>query len=86
MPFGASRPKHNQDDTASPNAPAAVDKPRGKMRIGIPRTLNQWSTHQFWVAFFDALGIGKVDFSSDTSEAQMRKYGRGRVAYPVDSG
>lgn len=57
------------------------------MRIGIPRTLNQWSTHQFWLAFFDALGISKIDFSSDTSEAQMREYGKGRgtvdCCYPV---
>ncbi len=86
MPFGVSKPK--RDDTATPQAPAATaDSPRAKMRIGIPRTLNQWSTHQFWLAFFDALGITKIDFSSDTSEAQMREYGKGRgtvdCCYPV---
>ncbi len=57
------------------------------MRIGIPRTLNQWSTHRFWIAFFDALGIAKVDFSSHTSEEQAREYGKGRgtvdCCYPV---
>jgi len=57
------------------------------MRVGIPRTLNQWSTHQFWIAFFEALGITKVDFSSDTSEEQMREHGKGRgtvdCCYPV---
>ncbi len=86
MPFGASRLKRS-DKPEDPAAPAALDVPRGKLRIGIPRTLNQWSTHQFWIAFFDALGIGKVDFSSDTSESQMREFGKGRgtvdCCYPV---
>lgn len=57
------------------------------MRIGIPRTLNIWSTHQFWLGFFDEIGIGKVEFSSDTSEEQAREFGKGRATvdccYPV---
>jgi predicted nucleotide-binding protein (sugar kinase/HSP70/actin superfamily) len=62
---------------------------RGKHRIGIPKVLNVWTTHQFWLGFFGALGIpnNRVVFSSDTSESQMREYGRGRgtvdCCYPV---
>ncbi len=65
---------------------------RAKHRIGIPKLLNVWTTHQFWLGFFGALGIpnNHVVFSSDTSEAQMRKYGRGRgtvdCCYPVKCG
>jgi predicted nucleotide-binding protein (sugar kinase/HSP70/actin superfamily) len=65
---------------------------RAQHRIGIPKLLNIWTTHQFWLGFFGALGIpsNRVVFSSDTSEAQMRKYGRGRgtvdCCYPVKCG
>src|SRR5689334_7824604 len=62
---------------------------RARLRIGIPRVLNLWSTHQFWVGFFDALGIEArhLEFSSDSSEDQARQYGKGRgtvdCCYPV---
>ena len=62
---------------------------RAKLRIGIPKALNIWSTHQFWLGFFQALGLSprNVVFSSDTSEEQMREYGAGRgtvdSCYPV---
>jgi predicted nucleotide-binding protein (sugar kinase/HSP70/actin superfamily) len=62
---------------------------RSNHRIGIPKVLNIWTTHQFWLGFFQALGIpnNRVVFSSDTSEEQMREYGRGRgtvdCCYPV---
>jgi predicted nucleotide-binding protein (sugar kinase/HSP70/actin superfamily) len=64
-------------------------KPRSEFRIGIPRVLNIWSTHQFWIALLEALGVNprNVVFSSETSEEQGREYGRGRGAvdccYPV---
>ena len=51
--------------------------------------LNLWSTHQFWVGFFDALGIEakRLEFSSDSSEEQARNFGKGRgtvdCCYPV---
>jgi len=51
--------------------------------------LNIWSTHQFWVGFFAALGIERRNliFSSDTSEEQGREFGKGRgtvdCCYPV---
>jgi len=57
--------------------------------VGIPKTLNIWSTHQFWLGFFTALGIEPrlVTFSSNTSEEQNRSFGRGRgtvdCCYPV---
>lgn len=53
-------------------------KPRAQMRIGIPRTLNLWSTHQFWIGFLEDLGMTRIDFSSDTSEEQTREFGKGR--------
>jgi len=55
----------------------------------LPRTLNLWSTHQFWVAFLTALGIDprRIEFSSNTSDAQGREFGMGRgtvdCCYPV---
>ena len=40
-------------------APARDPRPsRAKLRIGIPRVLNLWSTHQFWIGFFGALELG----------------------------
>jgi predicted nucleotide-binding protein (sugar kinase/HSP70/actin superfamily) len=70
---------------SSAPAPAAPSK----LRIGIPRTLNIWSTHQFWIGLFEALGVEprRIVFSSDTSEEQGREFGRGRgtvdCCYPV---
>ncbi len=62
---------------------------RSRLRVGIPRVLNVWSTHQFWIAWLTALGVSpeNVVFSSETSEDQYREFGRGRGAvdccYPV---
>jgi predicted nucleotide-binding protein (sugar kinase/HSP70/actin superfamily) len=59
------------------------------VRIGIPRVLNVWSTHHFWIGLFTGIGIEPRDivFSSDTSEQQYREYGQGRgtvdCCYPV---
>jgi predicted nucleotide-binding protein (sugar kinase/HSP70/actin superfamily) len=64
---------------------------RAEFRLGIPRVLNLWSTHQFWTGLFDALGIDarNLVFSSDTSEEQGRRFGKGRgtvdCCYPVKS-
>ncbi|MBI4639884.1 MAG: activase [Candidatus Tectomicrobia bacterium] len=69
--------------------PSAPSKSRSDIRVGIPRTLNLWSTHQFWLGFLTALGIrwDNVVFSSETSEKQYREFGKGRGAvdccYPV---
>jgi predicted nucleotide-binding protein (sugar kinase/HSP70/actin superfamily) len=69
--------------------PAAAAKPRAQLRVGIPRVLNLWSTHQFWIGFLGALGIEarRIQFSSDSSEDQAREFGKGRgtvdCCYPV---
>ena len=44
-------------------------KDRSAIRIGLPKVLNVWSTHQFWIGFLKALGIQpeNIIFSSDTS-------------------
>jgi predicted nucleotide-binding protein (sugar kinase/HSP70/actin superfamily) len=76
--------------SAAPNSSReAESKPRAELRIGIPRVLNLWSTHQFWIGFFGALGVDarQLEFSSDSSEDQARRFGRGRgtvdCCYPV---
>jgi predicted nucleotide-binding protein (sugar kinase/HSP70/actin superfamily) len=67
--------------------PSVTAKRRSDLRIGIPRVLNIWSTHQFWVGFFEALGVKRIVFSSETTEEQGRTFGRGRgtvdCCYPV---
>ncbi|MBI2960322.1 MAG: activase [Betaproteobacteria bacterium] len=68
---------------------SAAPRARAELRIGIPRVLNLWSTHQFWVGFLTALGIDprRIAFSSATSEEQARQFGKGRgtvdCCYPV---
>ena len=68
---------------------AAPRPPKRNLRIGIPRALNVWSTHQFWFGLFNALGIESrnIVFSSETSEHQFREFGQGRgtvdCCYPV---
>ena len=73
-------------------ASAAIPSPpkdRSAVRVGIPKVLNMWSTHQFWVAFLREIGIASenIVFSSDTSEEQGREFGKGRgtvdCCYPV---
>jgi len=62
---------------------------RNSVRIGIPKVLNIWSTHRFWIGFLKALGVPpkNIVFSSDTSEELYREYGKGRIGmdscYPV---
>jgi predicted nucleotide-binding protein (sugar kinase/HSP70/actin superfamily) len=77
----------------TPSAPTRLpERPgpdRATIRVGIPRTLNLWSTHQFWIGFLGELGIAdrQLEFSSDSSEEQAREYGKGRgtvdCCYPV---
>ncbi len=68
---------------------ALAPKDRSQIRVGIPKVLNVWSTHQFWVGFLRALGVSSenIVFSSDTSEEQFREFGKGRgtvdCCYPV---
>jgi predicted nucleotide-binding protein (sugar kinase/HSP70/actin superfamily) len=70
---------------ASPLPP----KDRSAIRVGIPKVLNMWNTHQFWVGFLREIGISSenIVFSSDTSEEQSREFGKGRgtvdCCYPV---
>jgi predicted nucleotide-binding protein (sugar kinase/HSP70/actin superfamily) len=64
-------------------------KDRSELRVGIPKVLNVWTTHQFWVGYLRALGLSSenIVFSSDTSEEQGREFGKGRgtvdCCYPV---
>jgi predicted nucleotide-binding protein (sugar kinase/HSP70/actin superfamily) len=68
---------------------APAPKDRSLIRVGIPKVLNVWNTHQFWVGFLKSIGIQSenIVFSSDTSEEQLREFGKGRgtvdCCYPV---
>ena len=44
-------------------------KDRSRLRVGIPKVLNIWSTHQFWVGFLRELGVASenIVFSSANS-------------------
>ena len=74
---------------AKKRSAAPPPKDRSHLRVGIPKVLNIWTTHQFWVGFLKALGIASenIVFSSDTSEEQGREFGKGRgtvdCCYPV---
>jgi predicted nucleotide-binding protein (sugar kinase/HSP70/actin superfamily) len=68
---------------------STAPKARAELRVGIPRVLNIWSTHQFWVSLLTSLGIAPqhIVFSGETTEDQGREHGRGRgtvdCCYPV---
>lgn len=60
---------------------------RNRIRIGIPRVLNIWSTAPFWRTYFETLGIDKrnIVFSDNTSEEMWQeggKYGSIDPCYP----
>ncbi|HUC92486.1 MAG TPA: BadF/BadG/BcrA/BcrD ATPase family protein [Paenibacillus sp.] len=60
---------------------------RKKLRIGIPRVLNIWSTAPFWRTYFETLGIDQrnIVFSDYTSEEMWQqggKYGSIDPCYP----
>lgn len=79
----------SQDASRPEGAGRVIAKPRELIRVGLPRVLNLWSTHQFWIGFLGALGFDarRIEFSSDTSEEQGREFGKGRgtvdCCYPV---
>ena len=70
-------------------AQLSQSKDRSELRVGIPKVLNVWNTHQFWVGYLRALGLSSenIVFSSDSSEEQGREFGKGRgtvdCCYPV---
>jgi predicted nucleotide-binding protein (sugar kinase/HSP70/actin superfamily) len=89
-PFGILRQRFDRSESeGGPTGPGPIAKPREQLRVGIPRVLNQWSTHQFWIGFLGALGIEarRIEFSGDTSEDQARSFAKGRgtvdCCYPV---
>src|SRR6185369_15383289 len=66
-------------------------KKRSRMRIGIPKVLNVWSTAPFWRTYLETLGIAKqhVVFSDYTSEemwVEGGKYGSIDPCYPSKVG
>ncbi len=75
--------------SAKKHSVASLPRDRSQVRVGIPKVLNIWTTHQFWVGFLKSIGIASenIVFSSDTSEEQGREFGKGRgtvdCCYPV---
>lgn len=72
------------------SSPEALDR-RRRLRIGIPRMLNVWSTAPFWRAYFEALGMprGNIVFSDTTSEEMWiegGKYGSVDPCFPAKVG
>jgi activator of 2-hydroxyglutaryl-CoA dehydratase/predicted nucleotide-binding protein (sugar kinase/HSP70/actin superfamily) len=69
---------------------AARDK-RARIRVGIPKVLNIWSTAPFWRTYLETLGIQRqnVVFSDDTTEEMWMeggKYGSIDPCYPSKVG
>jgi activator of 2-hydroxyglutaryl-CoA dehydratase/predicted nucleotide-binding protein (sugar kinase/HSP70/actin superfamily) len=72
------------------SGPEAVER-RRRLRIGIPKVLNVWSTAPFWRTYLETLGIQKhhVVFSDDTTEEMWiegGKYGSIDPCYPSKVG
>jgi len=70
---------------------AAAEEHRRKVRIGIPRMLNIWSTAPFWRTYLETLGMprGNVVFSDNTSEEMWLeggKYGSVDPCFPAKVG
>ncbi|UCE01804.1 MAG: CoA activase [Candidatus Latescibacterota bacterium] len=65
----------------------AAQARRKRIRVGMPKVLNMWSTGPFWRTYFETLGIrgNNVVFSDDTSEEMWQeggKYGSVDPCYP----
>ncbi len=57
---------------------AAAWETRRRLRVGIPRMLNIWSTAPFWRTYFETLGIQRqnVVFSDETGETMWLEGGK----------
>ena len=86
--MGARRVSVSRPFQRSPQA--AIDK-RARIRVGIPKVLNIWSTAPFWRTYLETLGIQRqhVVFSDDTTEEMWMeggKYGSIDPCYPSKVG
>jgi len=89
MPIRTLQTWFARKGSAATEVAVSKKKDRSQLRVGIPKVLNIWTTHQFWVGFLRDLGVESenIIFSSDTSEEQGREFGKGRgtvdCCYPV---
>ncbi len=72
-------------------SPPEAQERRRRLRIGIPRVLNIWSTAPFWRTYLETLGIQRqnVVFSDETTEElwiEGGKYGSIDPCYPSKVG
>jgi activator of 2-hydroxyglutaryl-CoA dehydratase/predicted nucleotide-binding protein (sugar kinase/HSP70/actin superfamily) len=80
-----------QVERAFERAPAEVWEQRRRIRIGIPKVLNIWSTAPFFRTYLETVGVQKqnVVFSDDTTEEMWLeggKYGSVDPCYPSKVG
>ncbi len=85
--FGLGGMRKDQHRRQFGRSPVEAMERRNKIRIGIPRVLNIWSTAPFWRTYFEALGIDQRNlvFSDNTSEEMWQeggKYGSIDPCYP----
>ncbi|OIJ08849.1 CoA activase [Anaerobacillus arseniciselenatis] len=84
--FGLGTKKVSYERTFERSSEEAIEH-RKKLRIGIPKVLNIWSTAPFWRTYFETLGIPEkqIVFSDNTSEEMWQaggKYGSIDPCYP----
>ncbi len=84
--LGTAKPRQVVRDfqRSSPEA----QRQRERIRVGIPKALNIWSTGPFWRTYFEVVGIqpGNVVFSDDTSSELWQaggKYGSVDPCFPA---
>jgi predicted nucleotide-binding protein (sugar kinase/HSP70/actin superfamily)/activator of 2-hydroxyglutaryl-CoA dehydratase len=85
--FGLGGMRKSQYRRQFRRSPVEAVERRSKIRIGIPRVLNIWSTAPFWRTYFETLGIDpkNIVFSDNTSEEMWQeggKYGSIDPCYP----
>jgi predicted CoA-substrate-specific enzyme activase len=83
--------RHVKVERGFQRSSAEAQQKRSRLRIGIPRMLNIWSTAPFWRTYLEALGIQKqfVVFSDETSEemwVEGGKYGSIDPCFPSKVG
>jgi len=64
------------------SAESAPAPSRASLRVGVPRVLNLWSTHQFWMGLFTALGVDRATSSSRPTPRRSRAASSARGAAP----
>ena len=57
MPIRTLQTWFARKGSAATEVAVSKKKDRSQLRVGIPKVLNIWTTHQFWVGFLRDLGV-----------------------------